>query len=179
MAAHLPSALFDAAVQSAFESGRLKTRSQASLERSHRSASSYALVAADGGLIVRLPLTEVSKLATRRQRRFEALVRLKALKRLPSQERRERFRSLPSQRRLLAWAIACGEPIPPGRMGPRSWVLALLLLALGVLPGLLYLAWAVPRDRRYRQALAALERRWLVAGKPEPSDPAFQFLLRS
>ncbi len=179
MTAHLPSALFDAAVQSAFESGRLKTRSQASLEHSHRSVSSYALVAADGGLIVRLPLTEVLKLATRRQRRFEALVRLKALKRLPLQARRKQFWRLPRRRHVLAWAIAAGQPIPPGRMGPCSWVLALVLLALGLLPGLLYLAWAVPRDRRYRQALAALERRWLAAGKPEPSDPAFQSLLRS
>jgi hypothetical protein len=175
----LQSTLFDAAVQHALESGRLRTRSQASADRSRRSQGSYALVSADGALIERLPLAVVSKLARTRERRFKALVGFTDLNRLPARKRRDHYHALPRQRRALAWAIAAGEPIPPGRMGPRAWGLAVLLLALGLVPGLVYLAWTLPRHRRYRQALAALERSWVAAGRPDPHDPAFQLLLHS
>jgi hypothetical protein len=179
MNSRVRSTLFDAAVQHALESRLIRARSEASLDASHRSDGSYVLMSADGALIERLPLAVVSKLARTRERRFEVLADVEVLKRLPLQARREHFGVLSRRRRALAWAIAVGEPIPRGRMGPGAWGLTVVLLLLGLVPGLVYLAWALPRDGRYRRALAALERRWVAAGKPEPPDPAFQFLLRS
>ncbi|CAK6692298.1 hypothetical protein BBFGKLBO_01207 [Synechococcus sp. CBW1107] len=166
-----------AALGLALRSGMIQSIAEVSAHLSHASSSSYALMAADGRLLVRFPLARVKQWAKRRERVLARLERRQRLARLPVDNRRADFRSQPDRTRALAWSISTGQPIPPGRFGPTQALVALLLLLLGLVPGVIYLAWAWPRQAAYQQALRQVERRWLAAGMPDPQDSAFQRLV--
>lgn len=169
--------IYHAAVGLALRSGTLKSAGQASVSHSHTAQTSYALMGADGHLIERFPLERLRRSARQRERVLSRLEQRHELARLPLEQRRRRFRARPARERALAWAISCGQPIPPGRFGPLELGLCVLLLLLFLLPGLVYLAWGWPRWRRHEQAMKALERKWLAAGTPDPVDAAFRRLV--
>lgn len=169
--------LFAAAVGLALRSGTLKRDGQASAPHSRPAQASYALFAEDGRLIERFPLQRVEAWARERERVLSRLEGRRSLARLPMEQRRRRFRARPDPQRALAWAISNGQPIPPGRFGGREMLAAGALLLLGLLPGIVFLIWAVPRGRRYRQAMVKLVRQWRAAGTPDPVDAAFQRLV--
>ncbi len=70
-----------------------------------------------------------------------------------------------------------GKPLPPGRFGRHELGIALVLCLMGLVPGVLYLIWALPRAAAYGRELAAIERQWQRAGSPDPVDPAFVALM--
>ncbi len=171
------SVLFPAAVDLALRSGSLSKIADAKAERSHHSSSSYALIAADGRLIERIPLRQVQHWARHRERVLARLEGRRTLARLPLEQRRRRFRARTDPQRALAWAISNGQPIPSGSFGGRELLAAGALLLLGLLPGIVFLIWAVPRGRRYHQAMVKLVRQWRAVGMPDPVDAAFQRLV--
>jgi hypothetical protein len=169
--------LHAAALGLALHSGLIRSVAEVSAHLSHASSSSYALIAEDGRLLVRFPLARVKQWAKRRERVLARLERRQRLARRPVYNRRADFRSQPDRVRALAWSISTGQPIPPGRFGPTQVLLALLLLLLGLVPGVIYLVWAWPRHLAYQQSLRKVERLWLAAGTPDPVDSAFQRLV--
>ncbi|QPN55799.1 hypothetical protein I1E95_11600 [Synechococcus sp. CBW1107] len=170
-------ALYAAAVGLAIRSGSLKRKAEASPEHSHSSSCSYALIATDGRLIERFSLQKVQAWASERDKVLNRIEGRRKLQGLPIEQRLARFRSWPEPQRALAWAVSSGQPIPPGRFGAGELLTAVLLLALFVLPGVVFLIWAVPRGRSYRQALAILVRQWRASGEPDPVDAAFRRLV--
>jgi hypothetical protein len=68
-------------------------------------------------------------------------------------------------------------PLPPGHFGVGELAQAVGLSALCLLPGLLYLGWALPRAAAFSRELAAIEGQWLLAGSPDPVDSAFVALV--
>lgn len=169
--------LFAATLDLAVREAGAEVVQRASAEKSHRSGCSYALMSAEGALIRRLRLSLVERVARQRQRLLDKLSHQTALQRMPRDLRRKRFLALPACRRALAWALSDGQPLPQGRFGTPHLAIAVLLCLGFLLPGLVYLAWAVPRGRRYARELQALERRWMEAGQPDPVDPQFQALI--
>lgn len=170
-------ALHAAAVGLGVRSGSLRNVAEANAERSHPSGSSYALIATDGHLIERFPLQRVQAWARERERVLIRLEGRRDLARLPLDQRRARFRARPEPQRALAWAVSHGQPIPPGLFGAGELLATLVLLALVALPGVVFLIWAIPRGRRYHQAMVSLVRQWRAAGSPDPVDGAFQRLV--
>lgn len=169
--------LHSAAVGLALRSGSMSNVAEANKERSHRFGTSYALFAVDDHLIERFPLQRVEAWAREREQLLTRLEGRRALARLPIHQRRARFRTWPEPQRALAWAVSRGQPIPPGRFGAGELLATVVLLALFVLPGVVFLLWAVPRDRRFHQAMVSLVRQWRAAGSPDPVDGAFQRLV--
>ncbi len=165
--------LFSVAVGLALSSGKLRKSSQASAASSHKAQASYALMGLDGSLIARFPLEQVLHSASQRERMLNRLEGRRQLEGLPIEQRRARYRARPERERALAWAISRGQPVPPGHFGVRELLIAGGLLLLGLLPGIVFLIWALPRGRRYQQAIAVLLRQWRAAGTPDPIDEAF------
>ena len=173
-----PEDLFAAAQDFARSRGLLHER-RASPEQSRFSRVSYVLNDSNGAVIARIPIAEVRALA---RARHALLMRLPGIKdvaeisRKRHTDRLRSFRQQPDHVRALAWALSEGRRVPTGAFSRRDLLLGLLLLLLGVIPGVIYLFWAWARHRQYLRDLESLMVRWRGQKRPDPSEEWFESL---
>lgn len=173
-----PEALFAAAQDEARQQGLLKGR-LASLDHCRISKTSYVLNDHQGKFIARLPTARVQHVA---KLRHHLLMNIAGLQEVASihpvrqVDRRIAFSKQPDKMRALAWAISEGRRVPQGSFSRQDWIIGLLLLVLGVIPGVIYLLWAWQRHCQYQADLKALVLRWRGLHRPEPNAEWFQSL---
>lgn len=177
-----PQLLFGVAQDLAWRHHNLPRSEHASPEQSHPCRVSYSLVNSDGQPIARIPLGQLQQGLLQRRRDLRRLLRRGGISVQPSraawydaQQLSKSIKKLPHASIALAWAISTGQPYPRTPELARLLPLGLLLLLLGVIPGLVffYLLWR--RWNRYQEELERLLKRWRAAGS---ADPSTDFLIR-
>ncbi len=173
-----PESLFAAAQDVARRLGLLESKS-ACQESCRCTKASYVLNDSNGVFIARLPMAKVRRTA---QERHRQLLHLKGIREVAqiSQvrqiDRHTTFRSQPDEIRALAWALSDGRRIPSGAFSKRDWVVGLVLLIPGIIPGMIYFAWASWRHQQYARDMKALMMRWRGKKRPDPSNDWFESL---
>lgn len=171
-----PQLLFGVAQDLAWRHHNLPRSEHASPEQSHACRVSYSLVNSNGQPIARIPLGQLQQGLEQRRRALRRLLRRAGIHWKPSrsswyeaEEIVKAIKKLPHASIALAWAISTGQPYPRMPDLARLLPLGLLLLLLGVIPGVVFLYVLWRRWNRYQEELERLLKRWRVAGIPDPS----------
>jgi hypothetical protein len=170
-----PQLLFGVAQELAWKLHNLPLSEHASPEQSHPCRLSYSLVNSAGEPIARIPLDQLQEGLADRRRTLQRLLRQARIEWKPSrsawydaQQVIKEIKKKPHGFIALTWAVSTGLPYPRAPRYARQLPLVLLLLLLGVIPGLVLITTLVKRRNRYRQELEQLVKRWRVAGIPDP-----------
>jgi len=169
--------LYPAALDLARQKGLINSGRMADIQQCYRTSSSFVLKDSAGELIARIPASDVRRVAEqRRQTLHKILARMKAdLGSSPGIDEQRRFlRRQSKTTRALVWAMCTGRHLPEGEpFSARKLLITLLLLLLGVLPGLIYGAIQLYKDQLYAKNTAWLVARWRRAGSQIPFDDLF------
>ncbi len=161
--------LLAAAVDVALRRGRFSDPSRVSGAHSSTTDWTFKLRDSEGQPLARVPLAAARRQLQKRRQRLQRLLRPRGRQQRLSGAWRASLRLRPWEDRALAWALSSHRPAPEPAFGRRQLLLTALLLALGVLPGLLYLALLLPQRQRHARQMEALVRVWKSLGKPDPA----------
>lgn len=168
--------LFAAAQDVAREEGKLADGIFASLEKSRISPTSFSLMSSEGQMIARVSLAKARNVIGLRRQITREITRKGKLEITPyanDLSNKRNFRTLPDETRALAWAISNGRRFPVKGYARRDLWIGLGLLLLGIIPGVLYLAWIGKKRVRYEKELKSLVTRWHTNGRQDPAPNMF------
>ncbi|QEY31570.1 hypothetical protein EVJ50_04175 [Synechococcus sp. RSCCF101] len=169
--------LFPAALDLARQKGLINSDRMPDAEHSYSTKSSFVLRDDDSEMIARVPLRAVRRLADQRQTLLVSILTEMEDNLGPSPSKdaqRSYLRKQSKEKRAVVWAISSGRRLPQGEpFTRRKLLITLLLLLLGVIPGLVYGVFQLYRANMYAQNFTGLVARWRRAGSPLPFEDLF------
>lgn len=161
-----------AAIDLAVRRGGLQAPPASCGFRASSSGLSYVLVDTQGNPLARLPKAAVVSQVEKRRARLDHLIHRVSHQRIPTTHGRSAMRLRSWEERGLAWALSTHRPVPEPVFGSLQLVITALLLLLGIVPGLIYLAVLLQQRFRWQRAMENLLLQWTSLGRPDPVERA-------
>lgn len=159
-----------AAIDLALRRGSLRTPDAVAGFRASGGGVSCVLMDGLGKPLARLPRSAVARQVERRRQRLDQLLRRSRRQRFPDTHWRTALRLRSWEVRAQAWGLSTHRPVPEPVFSGRQLAITALLLLLGILPGLLYLASLLLQRFRRQRAMDDLLRTWTSRGRPDPVE---------